>query len=222
MKESNFKKAVNEILSFDFSGDGQKAKNSGESSRKPEGRENPDIGTDAEIVKGSLYPDKNAVSEIKREDTAAADNMTPTLKNESVITEDMVIDGSVRTKSNLRILGQISGDVRCEGALLLAGKVIGDVYADSMRVQSGNITGNIQVTDEMVVDNNSWIKGDITSGRLMFNGHSEGNMMVQESIELRESARVKGNISSECISMYNGAHVKGMIDIGGLEEVREE
>ena len=31
MKESNFKKAVNEILSFDFSGDGQKAKNSGES-----------------------------------------------------------------------------------------------------------------------------------------------------------------------------------------------
>ena len=100
--------------------------------------------------------------------------------------------------------------------------MIGDVYADSMRVQSGNITGNIQVTDEMVVDNNSWIKGDITSGRLMFNGHSEGNMMVQESIELRESARVKGNISSECISMYNGAHVKGMIDIGGLEEVREE
>jgi len=148
--------------------------------------------------------------------------MTPALKNESVITEDMVIDGSVRTKSNLRILGQISGDVRCEGALLLAGKVIGDVYADSMRVQSGNITGNIQVTDEMVVDNNSWIKGDITSGRLMFNGHSEGNMMVQESIELRESARVKGNVSSECISMYNGAHVKGMIDIGGLEEVREE
>ena len=221
MKESNFKKAVNEILSFDFSGDGQKAKNSGESSRKPEGRENPDIGTDAEIVKGSLYPDKNAVGEIKREKTAA-DNMTPALKNESVITEDMVIDGSVRTKSNLRILGQISGDVRCEGALLLAGKVIGDVYADSMRVQSGNITGNIQVTDEMVVDNNSWIKGDITSGRLMFNGHSEGNMMVQESIELRESARVKGNISSECISMYNGAHVKGMIDIGGLEEVREE
>ena len=70
MKESNFKKAVNEILSFDFSGDGQKAKNSGESSRKPEGRENPDIGTDAEIVKGSLYPDKNAVGEIKRENTA--------------------------------------------------------------------------------------------------------------------------------------------------------
>ena len=53
----------------------------------------------------------------------------------------------------------------------------------------------------------------------MFNGHSEGNMMVQESIELRESARVKGNVSSECISMYNGAHV--MIDIGGLEEVRK-
>lgn len=26
MKESNFKKAVNEILSFDFSGEGQKAK----------------------------------------------------------------------------------------------------------------------------------------------------------------------------------------------------
>ena len=31
----------------------------------------------------------------------------------------------------------------------------------------------------MVVDNNSWIKGDITSGRLMFNGHSEGTMMVK-------------------------------------------
>lgn len=253
MKESNFKKAVNEILSFDFSGDGQKAKNSGDSSRKPEGRENPDIGADAEEGKGSIYYGNNAVNEIngekaagekRSEETAggrvqavnaagstppvpagadsAAGNKTPALKNESIITEDMVIDGSIRTKSNLRILGQISGDVRCEGALLLSGKVNGDVYADSMRVQSGSITGNIQVTDEMVVDNNSWIKGDITSGRLMFNGHSEGNMMVQESIELRESARVKGNVSSECISMYNGAHVKGMIDIGGLEEVRED
>ena len=42
----------------------------------------------------------------------------PALKNESIITEDMVIDGSVRTKSNLRVLGQISGDVKCEGCLL--------------------------------------------------------------------------------------------------------
>ena len=42
-------------------------KNSGESSRETGGRENPDISTDAEIVKGSLYPDKNAVGEDKRE-----------------------------------------------------------------------------------------------------------------------------------------------------------
>ena len=92
--------------------------------------------------------------------------------------------------------------------------MIGDVYADGMRVQSGNVTSNIQVTDEMVVDNNSWIKGTLPSGRLMFNGHSEGNMMVQESIELRESARGgKEMYPQECISMYSSAHVKGMIDI---------
>ena len=53
-------------------------------------------------------------------------------------------------------------------------------------------------------------------------GIAEGNMMVKESVEFRESARVKGNVSSECISMYNGAHVKGMIDIGGIEEIKEE
>lgn len=34
MKESNFKKAVNEILSFDFSGEGQKAKISEVTSKK--------------------------------------------------------------------------------------------------------------------------------------------------------------------------------------------
>ena len=60
------------------------------------------------------------------------------LENLSLI--HILIDGSVRTKSNLRVLGQISGDVKCEGSLLLAGKVIGDIYADSMRVQSGTIT----------------------------------------------------------------------------------
>ena len=52
-------------------------------------------------------------------DMAAVGNTVPALKNESIITEDMVIDGSVRTKSNLRVLGQISGDVKCEGSLLL-------------------------------------------------------------------------------------------------------
>lgn len=255
MKESNFKKAVNEILSFDFSGDGQKAKSEGENPKRPENKGNPDKGAGTEAGKEKAYFEGKALEKTDGEkaagekemeertpagggpavnsaitkvpapagaETASVNNMAAPVKNESIITEDMVIDGSVRTKSNLRILGQISGDVRCEGALLLSGKVMGDIYADSMRVQSGSITGNIQVTDEMVVDNNSWIKGDITSGRLMFNGRSEGNMMVQESIELRESAKVKGNVSSECISMYNGAHVKGMIDIGGLEEIKEE
>ena len=229
MKESNFKKAVNEILSFDFSGEGQKAKISEVTSKKSGKKEEPDRaageGMKEERIphgEGQAVTVEASVPVQAGADMAAVGNTVPALKNESIITEDMVIDGSVRTKSNLRVLGQISGDVKCEGSLLLAGKVIGDIYEDSMRVQSGNITGNIQVTDEMVVDNNSWIKGDITSGRLMFNGHSEGNMMVKESVEFRESARVKGNVSSECISMYNGAHVKGMIDIGGIEEIKEE
>lgn len=42
MKESNFKKAVNEILSFDFSGEGQKAKISEVTSKKSGKKEEPD------------------------------------------------------------------------------------------------------------------------------------------------------------------------------------
>ena len=56
MKESNFKKAVNEILSFDFSGEGQKAKISEMTSKKPGEKAEPDRAA-GEGMKEERIPD---------------------------------------------------------------------------------------------------------------------------------------------------------------------
>ena len=108
MKESNFKKAVNEILSFDFSGEGQKAKISEMTSKKPGEKAEPDRAA-GEGMKEERIPDgegqavtvEAAVPVQAGAEMAAVGNTVPALKNESIITEDMVIDGSVRTKSHL-------------------------------------------------------------------------------------------------------------------------
>lgn len=211
--ESNFKRAMNELLSFDPT-------ESREDAAEREGQ--PDQAPDRQW---SPAAEPEEAPEESAPERAAEEHTVPSAgfpfgaalgepKAEAVITSDVIIEGNVRSGSNLKIYGQIFGNVVCEGQINLAGNVMGDVQSAGLRFSEGRIEGNVMVTGDLSVEKQAGIKGDITAGNVVFNGKEEGNMMVSGSLELREASVVIGNVSAKCVSMYNGARLKGLLDVG--------
>ena len=53
---------------------------------------------------------------------------------------------------------------------------------------------------------------------IIVQGKLEGNVQASDRVELRKSAVVTGDISTERISIEEGAYLKGKIDISGNAE----
>ncbi len=88
----------------------------------------------------------------------------PVAREEAVIPSDMVINGNITTKSNMRILGSVVGDVNCDGSI--------------------------------------WLMGS-----------SEGKILAEKAVELRENAYVHGDITAGALSVSTGAKIKGLVDV---------
>ena len=142
---------------------------------------------------------------------------------EAVITPDVIINGNIIAGSNLKILGKVFGNVDCEGTIVLSGSIEGDVSAEKLRFMTGGIQGNVSVKRDITAEKGTRVKGDVNAQSAVLSGDMQGELIVRENLELRESSSVFGNIKARGIAIYNGSRIKGMLDIGGeVEEMRTE
>lgn len=107
-EENNFKKAMNGLLGY-----GEKEE---QQSQVVEEKVEP-------VTPEILMPNKEVELPVARE--------------EAVIPSDMVINGNITTKSNMRILGSVVGDVNCDGNIWLMGSIEGKVNAGNLTIQRG-------------------------------------------------------------------------------------
>lgn len=137
----------------------------------------------------------------------------PVSREEAVIPSDMVINGNVTTKSNMRILGSIVGDVNCDGSIWLMGSIQGKVEAGNLTIQRGGLTGDADVRENVVIEQDAMLKGNLTAQNISSNAHSEGELHAENTVELRENAYVHGNITARSLSVTTGAKIKGLVDV---------
>jgi len=83
---------------------------------------------------------------------------------DTIIGENAVVEGVLRTKDTTRIDGKIKGEGFFEGHLIIgeSGKVEGDITANSMLV-AGAVEGNIHVRNKLEIAETGKIKGDIAT-----------------------------------------------------------
>ena len=137
----------------------------------------------------------------------------PVTREEAVIPSDMVINGNITTKSNMRILGSIVGDVSCDGSIWLLGSIQGKVEAGNLTIQRGGLTGDANIRENVVIEQDAVLKGNLTAQSVSSNAHSEGEIHAANTVELRESAYVHGNITARALSVSTGAKIKGLVDV---------
>jgi cytoskeletal protein CcmA (bactofilin family) len=83
-----------------------------------------------------------------------------------------------------------------------------DLYLDGQVEGSIGLKGN-----SLTVGPNGQIKGSVDAKAVVVQGKLEGNIQASDRVELRKSAIVTGDITTQRISIEEGAYLKGKVDI---------
>jgi cytoskeletal protein CcmA (bactofilin family) len=99
---------------------------------------------------------------------------------DTYIGEQTFFEGTLTSKENLSIYGNVKGSIECQGRVVVgeSGKVEADIMANDV-VVSGKIVGNVTAKSKLEMSPTGVIQGDIKTSRLImedggkFDGHSE-------------------------------------------------
>ncbi len=95
-------------------------------------------------------------------------------------------------------------------SVVIKGELSGseDLYVD------GNVEGKIELrNNSLTVGPNGNIKADVTAKSVVIQGKLDGAVNAYERVELRKSAVVTGDLTTQRIAMEEGAFLKGKVEI---------
>lgn len=95
--------------------------------------------------------------------------ITPTSTNSlNSLVKGTVIEGTVRSESDIRIDGTIKGKLFCDAKIIIGptGKVEGEINCSNAVIEGG-FDGTIQVKDTLIVKEKAIITGDVTTAKLI-------------------------------------------------------
>jgi cytoskeletal protein CcmA (bactofilin family) len=110
----------------------------------------------------------------------------------------------------------LSGDLAQIGkSVVIKGELSGseDLYVDGQVEGSISLKGN-----SLTVGPNGQVKATVEAKGIVVLGKLEGNIQASDRVELRKSAIVTGDISTQRIAIEEGAYLKGKVDIQGKAE----
>ncbi len=100
----------------------------------------------------------------------------------------------------------VKGDVICNGILRIEGRLEGTIKGD------GDIT----------VAEHSEVVGDIEGRKVVVLGKVRGNITSKEIVEIIASSEVNGDVTTEKLSIEEGAIFNGKINTKQKEELKKE
>lgn len=75
----------------------------------------------------------------------------------------------------------------------------------------GKFTGQIQTKDMLVIGEGAKVQAEIVAGTVVINGTVDGNIKANTMIEIKQTARVKGNLETPALSMDKGVMFDGSV-----------
>lgn len=99
-------------------------------------------------------------------------------KELNLIGQGTIVEGSIRTKGNIRVDGKVRGEVHSTENLAVGpgGEIEGGVSGKNVII-GGRVRGNVSSVEKLVLESKSVIQGDIRAQRLVidegavFDGH---------------------------------------------------
>jgi cytoskeletal protein CcmA (bactofilin family) len=95
-------------------------------------------------------------------------------------------------------------------SVVIKGELSGseDLYVD------GNVEGKIELRNHsLTVGANGNVKADVTAKSVVIQGKLDGTVIASDRVELRKSAVVTGDLTTQRIAIEEGAFLKGKVDV---------
>jgi cytoskeletal protein CcmA (bactofilin family) len=95
-------------------------------------------------------------------------------------------------------------------SVVIKGELSGseDLYLD------GHVEGSIELRNHsLTVGPNGNVKANVSAKGVVIQGKLDGSVNASDRVELRQSAVVTGNVTTQRISIEEGAFLKGKVDI---------
>jgi cytoskeletal protein CcmA (bactofilin family) len=86
-------------------------------------------------------------------------------------------------------------------------------FKGTVRIDA-KLTGSIVTNDVLVVGEHARIDAEITCGTIVVHGEVNGNIKAKVAVELRRSAKVRGNIETPSLMVEKGVILQGEVKMG--------
>ncbi len=94
-------------------------------------------------------------------------------------------------------------------------RIQGDITGDEDLVIQGFVEGSVDLSKHAVtVGPEGVVKANIKGRLITIEGRVDGDLIAEERVTLRSTARVEGDIASPRVAMEDGARFRGAVDMG--------
>lgn len=102
-------------------------------------------------------------------------------------------------------------------ALTAGSKIIGTIIADSDIRIDGTVEGDIQSTGKTVIGEQGKVKGTIACQNAEIFGKVEGKIEVKQTLSLRSSGNIKGEVTTATLVVEPNAIFNGTCSMGAKD-----
>jgi len=138
-------------------------------------------------------------------------------ENKTYFAPGTVFEGTITAPGDILVDGEVKGEIISEGKVSVHKMGDASIAARDLELLGAAIKGDITVRGEVTVDAQSAVRGNIRSSSIVCDGAVEGNLIASEYVELREGARVLGNISAPAMDVARGALIRGQVLMADTE-----
>ena len=89
----------------------------------------------------------------------------------------------------------------------------GELHADEELLIKGRIEGSITHSQRVTVCPEGTVTANVRAQMIVVEGTLTGDLQAEKSVMVKETARLRGNITAPNVSIVEGAHFNGGIDM---------
>jgi cytoskeletal protein CcmA (bactofilin family) len=119
--------------------------------------------------------------------------------------------GPVKVTATMRPNSPAAANLACLGATL---KIEGKITSEEDLQIDGKVQGPISLQGQkLTVGRTAQLNSAVTAGEVIVYGKVTGNLRARDRVEIKKDGSVIGDITTARISIEDGAHFKGRIEI---------
>ena len=104
------------------------------------------------------------------------------------------------------------GDIQFDDVETIIGpsvKLEGEFQSKGNVMVSGVLIGKLETSENVRIETNAQIDGDITAREAIIAGNVHGNIIIAQHLSLLSSAKITGDITAGSIAIQQGAQMNG-------------